>query len=129
MGDAIYLVFYLPFSRGVPRWGQLFAMAKILPSRSAATSKARPSTSTGTRSPAAMSLDLSTATHSSCETKEYRIKFRSLVFCSFRWGVKRLSNFLLLIYLLDDSLHTHGKLHATRDICACDRWGLTMTGS
>ena len=77
---------YLPFSRGVPRWGQLFAMAKILPSRSAATSKARPSTSTGTRSPAAMSFDLSTATHSSCDTKESRIKILLVSFLLFSVG-------------------------------------------
>ena len=56
---------YLPFSKGVPKWGQLFAIAKILPSKSAATKIARPSTSTGTRSPAAISLDLRTGTHSS----------------------------------------------------------------
>ena len=77
---------YLPFSRGVPRWGQLFAMAKILPSRSAATSKARPSTSTGTRSPAAMSLDFSTATHSSCETREKGIKILLVGFLLFSFG-------------------------------------------
>lgn len=59
---------YLPFSRGVPRWGQLLAIAKILPSKSAATRIANPSTSTGTRSPAAMSLDFKTGTHSSCAT-------------------------------------------------------------
>lgn len=45
-------------------------MAKILPSRSAATRMASPSTSTGTRSPAAMSLDFRTGTHSS-----YMIQF------------------------------------------------------
>ena len=55
----------LPFSKGVPKWGQLLATAKILPSRSAAISKANPSTSTGTRSPAAISFDFNTATHSS----------------------------------------------------------------
>ena len=55
----------LPFSNGVPKWGQLLAIAKILPSRSAATRRASPSTSTGTKSPAAISLDFNTATHSS----------------------------------------------------------------
>ena len=55
----------LPFSKGVPKCGQLLATAKILPSRSAAIRRANPSTSTGTRSPAAISFDFNTATHSS----------------------------------------------------------------
>ena len=41
------------------------ATAKILPSRLAAIRRARPSTSTGIKSPAAISLDFRTATHSS----------------------------------------------------------------